>query len=66
MISTVRLVIISISGRVNSIQGVITTLLSFVLVPLYSATYHFTFEYLAGAVFLLNIVLTFPLLIMYM
>ncbi|XP_050432603.1 proton-coupled folate transporter-like isoform X1 [Adelges cooleyi] len=50
-------------GRVNSVQGLFSTVLSFVIVALYSATYNYTFEYLTGAVFLLNVILTAPLLV---
>ncbi|XP_016660972.1 uncharacterized protein LOC100160646 isoform X2 [Acyrthosiphon pisum] len=53
-------------GRLNSVQGLMSTFMSFILVSLYSATYNLTFEYLPGAVFLLNIILTFPLLIIFM
>ncbi|XP_025191167.1 proton-coupled folate transporter-like [Melanaphis sacchari] len=53
-------------GRLNSVQALMSTIMSFVVVSIYSATYNLTFEYLPGAVFLLNIILTFPLLIIFM
>ncbi|KAE9530506.1 hypothetical protein AGLY_010968 [Aphis glycines] len=53
-------------GRINSVQGLMSTIMSFVVVSLYSETYNLTFEYLPSAVFLLNIILTFPLLIIFM
>uniref|UniRef100_A0A2S2PNE3 Solute carrier family 46 member 3 n=1 Tax=Schizaphis graminum TaxID=13262 RepID=A0A2S2PNE3_SCHGA len=53
-------------GRLNSVQGLMSTIMSFTIVSLYSAVYNLTFEYIPGAVFLLNIILTFPLLIIFM
>ncbi|CAH1709564.1 unnamed protein product [Aphis gossypii] len=53
-------------GRINSVQGLMSTIMSFVVVSLYSETYNLTFEYFPSAVFLLNIILTFPLLIIFM
>ncbi|XP_050432604.1 proton-coupled folate transporter-like isoform X2 [Adelges cooleyi] len=50
-------------GRMNSAQGLFNTVLSLVIVAFYNATYHFTFEYLTGAVFLLSIILTAPILV---
>jgi len=55
-----------ILGRLNSVQGLMSTFMSFIVVSLYSTTYNLTFEYLPGAVFLLNIILTFPVLIIFM
>ncbi|VVC34000.1 Major facilitator superfamily,Major facilitator superfamily domain [Cinara cedri] len=62
---TSKIVKVDELGRLNSVQGVFTTLLSIIIVSLYNATYHFTFEHIAGAVFLLNIVLTLPVLIVF-
>ncbi|XP_050538828.1 proton-coupled folate transporter-like isoform X1 [Daktulosphaira vitifoliae] len=53
-------------GRLNSIQGLVNTGESFILVSLYSTVYNFTFEYITGAVFLMNVILTLPLLFIFL
>ncbi|VVC25040.1 Major facilitator superfamily,Major facilitator superfamily domain [Cinara cedri] len=53
-------------GRLNSIIRLCTALLSIFIVSLYSVTYNFTFEYVPGAVYMLDVILTFPFLTVFL
>ncbi|CAK1603873.1 unnamed protein product [Parnassius mnemosyne] len=52
-------------GRLNSLVGVVETLMPVVYAPLYSRVYIATIDYLPGAVFLLSIVSSIPALIIF-
>ncbi|CAG5058576.1 unnamed protein product [Parnassius apollo] len=52
-------------GRLNSLVGVVETLMPVVYAPLYSRIYIATIDYLPGVVFLLSIVSSIPVLVIF-